>query len=58
MSWKFVTRTGLLAGDDFQKAKEIAGQTGYRFFLWHGDVYFLDSFGNAYNTGLTIDDLY
>ena len=58
MSWKYV-----LNGDNgnFKNCVEVsamAGNLGYKFFLYDGKVYFRDEiFTHYYNTGITEEDL-
>lgn len=58
MSWKYV-----LNGDkgNFKHCVEVssmAGKMGYKFFLYHGIVYFRDEvFARYYKTGIVEEDL-
>lgn len=58
MSWKFVFNTNNLPlGIKFESLKETVFNAGYQFFLWQGDVYFMDEDGIEHITKLKHSDL-
>lgn len=61
MSWKFVIRSGFNAGTSIDAVARWAVTTGYKFFLFNGDVYFigiLEEGIQEFKTGIIVEDLF
>ena len=59
MNWKFIFNTNhkYMVGDMIEDAIPFLVTTGYKFFNWNGDIYFLDG-KKAIKTGITTKDCY
>ena len=57
MSWKFVFNGSNLLGKTLVQIARKAFDGGYEFFLFNGDVYFIQE-GKIYKTKITVEDLF
>lgn len=63
MSWKFVFNTDhaahLFWGNTLESAVNFIQKTGYQFFSWNGDIYWINyDTVEAKKTLLKVEDLY
>lgn len=57
MTWRHVFDAKHESLRNLDQVAQLAFKCGYKFFAFNGDIYFLDSAGNIYKTGLEVKDV-
>lgn len=57
MTWKEVLNASANLSNSQQDMIELCLKSGYKFFAWNGQIYFVNSAGTMFETGLTVDSL-